>query len=76
MIIVRSYNPAQHGHSVRSPYELFADTKNEVPETGTATKALISDFPGGSIPPTTLLITGDWNIAHLGTDDKWSWIDA
>lgn len=75
MIIVRSVNTIQHGHgSIRSPYELFADTKAEVPETGTATKALISGFTG-SIPPSTVLITADWNIAQLGTDDKWGWLD-
>lgn len=73
MIIVDSITPVEHSKgSVRSKYTLFADTKAEVPSTGTATKALISGL-SEDLPPTTIIHTGDWKVAKLLTDDNWSW---
>lgn len=72
MIIIDSYDPAPHGHSVRSPYVLFADTKAEVPQTGAATKPLVSGLTD-NLPPTTLIYTKNFESAVLGTDDVWSW---
>ena len=44
-IIVCSEQPVKHGQgSVRSVYTLFADTKAEVPETGTSTAYAIKVF--------------------------------
>lgn len=75
MIIIDSVSPVEHGRgSVRSKYTLFADTKAEVPETGAATKALISGF-SDDLPPTTIIYTADFKIAVLDTDDNWNWKD-
>lgn len=73
MIIIDSVTPVEHGRgSVRSKYILFADTKFEVPETGSETAAMISELEE-ELPPTTRLYTGDFETAVLGTDDKWHW---
>lgn len=74
MIIVSRTHPARHGEgTVRSIYELFADTKTEVPQTGAATKLLITGLTE-DLPPTTILYTKKAEFAILGTDDNWSWI--
>lgn len=73
MIIIDSVSPVEHGHgSVRSIYTLYADTMDEVPLTGAETKPLISGLED-DLPPTTLLYTGDYQIAVLDTYDHWRW---
>ena len=74
MIIVDSYNQRLQGFGTHDNIVLFADTKDEVPETGTATKAAM----GGTfdLPPTTMLYTASCEVAVLGTDDKWVWREA
>lgn len=75
MIIIDSVTPVEHGRgSVRSKFVLFADTKYEVPGTGSATAAMISELEG-ELPPTTILYTADFKLAVLGNDDKWHWND-
>ena len=49
---------------------LFADTKDEVPETGAATE--VADFTD-DIPAMTLLITASCEVAWLNTSDTWVW---
>lgn len=51
---------------------LFADTKAEVPATGTLTA---DEIPGykGTILPTSMVYTASFEVAVLGTDDNWSW---
>lgn len=51
---------------------LFADTKAEVPATGTLTAAEIPGYKG-KLLPTSVVYTGDFKIAVLGTDDNWDW---
>lgn len=73
MIIIDSVSPVEHGRgSVRSIYTLYADTMDEVPLTGAETKPLISGLED-DLPPTTLLYTGDYQIAVLDTYDHWRW---
>lgn len=49
---------------------LFADTKNEVPETGAATEVpgLLDPLSAGS-----MLYTASLEIACLKSDDTWNW---
>lgn len=73
MIIIDSVSPVEHGRgSVRSKYVLFADTKDEVPATGAATKLLVSELEE-DLPPTTIIYTADFKIAVLDTNDNWHW---
>ena len=51
---------------------LFADTRNEVPETGIATAALIPGYKG-TLEPGSIVWTADFKIAVLDTDDNWQW---
>lgn len=74
MIIIDSYDPVPHGHSARSPYVLFADTKAEVPQTGAATKAMVAGLTD-NLPPTTLIYTKNFEVAVLDTSDVWNWKD-
>ena len=49
---------------------LFADTKTEVPATGAATDAI------GKTKPFTypsVIVTGDFETAVLGSDNTWGW---
>ncbi len=73
MIIVSQKSLVKHGEgSVRSTYVLFADTKSEVPATGAATAALITDLDE-ALPPTTILYTASLEVAVLNTSDAWVW---
>lgn len=51
---------------------LFADAKSEVPETGTATAALIPGYKG-KLEPGSALSTAAGEVARLNTSDNWVW---
>lgn len=51
---------------------LLADTKDEVPETGTATTPLIPKF-NNKLEPGSIVWTTSFEVAVLDTDDTWSW---
>lgn len=51
---------------------LLADTKNEVPETGTATALLIPKFKN-KLEAGSIVWTADFKIAVLDTNDNWHW---
>lgn len=52
---------------------LYADTKEEVPETGDATIAEIDGCEATSFDVGTLIYTPDFNFALLNSDDTWVW---
>ena len=49
---------------------LFADTKEEVPETGAATE--VENF-NDDLPAMTILFTAKLEVATLNTDGDWVW---
>lgn len=53
---------------------LFADTRDEVPETGTATAALIPGYKG-TLEPGSIVWTADFKIGVLNTSDNWCFKD-
>lgn len=71
MITVVSYNKGEH--PVLNVLTMFADTKSEVPETGsaTATSARIIKKPA----PGSILYTARLEIAVLKSNDHWEWGD-
>jgi hypothetical protein len=56
--------------SDRTIYILTADTKAEVPETGTAT------LPGTELTQGSVIYTADLDIGILKSDDTWNWIEG
>lgn len=51
---------------------LFADTKDEVESTGTATAAKIPGYKG-KLEPGSIVWTASFEVAVLDTTDTWSW---
>jgi len=52
---------------------LYADTKAEVPNTGTLTKAAIADSFTGKLGCSSTIFTADLDIGILKSDDTWQW---
>lgn len=72
MIIVDTITSKPHGAGKYEDIVLFADTKAEVPATGTSTAALVVDLDR-PLPPATVIYTAACEVAVLGTDDNWVW---
>lgn len=51
---------------------LFADTKNEVESTGTATAAKIPGYKG-ILEPGSIVWTASFEAAVLNSSDQWVW---
>ena len=54
---------------------LFADTKNEVPETGTATAAAMQSPLTVTLEAGDIIYTAKLEVAVLKSDDSWEWGD-
>lgn len=71
MIIIDSVQ-SENKSDKKAVLVLFADTKAEVPATGTLTA---DEIPGykGTLLPTSMIYTAAFEVAVLGTDDNWVW---
>lgn len=73
MIKIMHVNSYATSGTMSSGMLLYADTKSEVPETGSATRIAITDF-GGVIPVGSILYTADLELAVLTSDNEWNWV--
>ena len=71
MIVIDNVE-SENKNDKKAVLTLFADTKTEVPATGALTAAEIPGYKG-TILPTSVIWTGDFKVAVLGTDDNWDW---
>lgn len=70
MIIVKSVEGSNLGGRF---ILLYADSKEEVPSTGTATVAALAGERVNKLATGDVLYTADFDIAVLKSDDTWNW---
>lgn len=71
MIIVKSVEGSNLGGRFTL---LYADTKSEVPSTGTATVAAIQGDRVSKLATGDVLYTANLEKAVLKSDDTWNWV--
>jgi len=69
--IMETKRPDSGGYSV----VLFADSKAEIPSTGTATIPLITGWgDAGKVPMGSVIYTPQFDIAQMSSSDTWEWL--